>query len=68
VLFECFDWIHDALYSIFKVPAPFLAGSRVVNTWVGVPTSGIWVFEQNNAIHNNSIPADWQQVINVRRD
>jgi hypothetical protein len=28
---------------------------------LGVPTSGIWVFEQNNAIHNNSIPADWRR-------
>jgi hypothetical protein len=25
-----------------------------------VPTSRIWVFEQNNAIHNNSIRADWR--------
>ena len=68
VVFECFDGIHDALCSIFRVPAPFLAGSRVVNTWLGVPTSGIWVFEQNNAIHNNSIPAGSARSINVRRD
>jgi hypothetical protein len=52
----------------FGVPAPFLAGSQVVNTWEAVPTSGIWVFEQNNAIHDNSIPPRSAASINVRRD
>jgi len=42
---SAFDRIHDALCSILGFRHHFWREARVVNTWLAVPTSGIWVFE-----------------------